>query len=302
MPEVSVIIPTHNRRALLERALASVRAQSWQDLEIIVVDDASADGTAEAMGRLNDARLRYLRHAAPRGEAAATNTGIAQAAGTYVAFLHDDDAWLPAKLERQVELFRRGDAKLGAIYCGFLSVAAQTGKELRAVLPVKRGDLSSELARQNWIGVPSTVMVRRECFEQVGVFDEGIVAGADYDMWIRLSRCYRFDYVPEALVLYSVHENRLSANYAAILRGKEAQLRKHHALFAADRQSYSQLLLSLGVLHCYNRDVRAGRRAFLRAIKSAPWEGQPYFNLLLSLCGAGPYITMKGWRDRLSGR
>jgi glycosyltransferase involved in cell wall biosynthesis len=300
MPKVSVIIPTHNRAALLGRAVASVLEQTCQDFEIIVADDASRDETPEAIRRIGDRRLRYFRHPTARGEAATTNTGVRHAAGDYVAFLHDDDSWLPAKLERQLELFRRTSPKVGAVYSGFTCVAAATGKELRTVRPSKRGDLFSALCAHNWIGVPSTVMVRRDCFARTGMFDEGIAYGADYDMWIRMARAYHFDYVDEPLVLYLVHDNRLSANYAAILRGKEAQLRKHAELFAGDKKSYSRLLLSLGVLHCYNRNLGQGRLAFLRAIRNDPFGPQAYYNLLLSLCGAETFIAMKALRDRFA--
>jgi glycosyltransferase involved in cell wall biosynthesis len=299
---VSVIIPTHNRAAFLGRAVASVLGQTCQDFEIIVADDASSDETAQAVQRIGDRRLRYFRHPVARGEAATTNTGLRQARGDFIAFLHDDDVWLPAKLQRQLELFERSSAKLGAVYSGFVEVAGVSGKELRTLVPAKRGDVFKELCGQNSIGVPSTVMVRRACFVKTGFFDEAIAYGADYDMWIRIARHYHFDYVAEPLVLYSVHENRLSANYAAILRGKQAQLEKYAEFFAADKKSYSRLLLSLGVLHCYNRNLRQGRLAFLQAIKNDPFEAPPYFNLLLSLCGAETFIAMKGLRDRFAHR
>jgi glycosyltransferase involved in cell wall biosynthesis len=298
MPRVSVVIPTHNRAALLQGALASVRGQTYQDLEIIVADDASSDDTAQVVAGLDDGRLRYFRHVSARGEAAATNTGVGQAAGEYVAFLHDDDRWLPAKLERQLEIFAGSGAKVGAVYSGFISIGS-SGKELRRTLPTRRGKLFGELCRQNCIGVPSTVMVRRECFARVGLFDENIAYGADYDMWIRIARYYDFDYAAEPLVLYSVHEQRLSANYAKILQGKEAQLRKYAGFFAADRKSYSHLLLSVGVLHCYNRNLREGRRAFLRAIKNAPFDSHAYLNLLLSLCGTQAFAKIKALAGRL---
>jgi glycosyltransferase involved in cell wall biosynthesis len=302
MPKVSVIIPTHNRASLLARAVASVLEQTYGDFEIIVTDDASSDETPDAVRRMGDPRIRYFRHAASRGEAATTNNGIRNATGEYVAFLHDDDVWLPAKLERQLAVFHGGSPRVGAVYSGFISVEAATAKALGAVLPAKRGDLLAELCTENWIGVPSTVMVRRDCFAESGMFDESMVAGADYDMWIRLARHYHFDYVAEPLVLYWVHDNRLSANYAVILRGKEAQLRKHGEFFAAHKKSYSRRLLSLGVLHCYNRNLGEGRMAFLRAIKNDPLGAQPYYNLLLSLCGAQAFMVMKACRDRLAWR
>ncbi|MGH7828206.1 MAG: glycosyltransferase family 2 protein [Candidatus Binatia bacterium] len=299
MPKVSVLIPTHNRASFLPKAVKSVLEQTHQDFEIIVVDDASKDETRHVLKGLQDPRIRYFRHDTNRGEAASTNTGIRHATGDYVAFLHDDDAWLPEKLERQVDFLNRSGLKVGAVYSGYLTVDAETGKVLGTVMPQKRGNLSRELSTKNWIGVPSTVLLRRECFDSVGFFDEDIDEGADYDMWIRLSRAYQFDYIEEPLALYAVHGNRLSANYAMIVRGKEAQLRKHAEFFACDKKSYSRFFLSLGVLHCYNGNLYKGREALLRAITIYPFEVRPYFNLFLSLWGTDNFKRLKTFKDRV---
>lgn len=299
MPKVSVVIPTHNRPVFLTKAIRSVLEQTYQDVEIIVVDDASNEETARVLERLQDPKIRYFRHAANRGEAASTNTGIRNATGAYIAFLHDDDTWLPQKLELQVRFLDRSDSKIGAVYGGFLRVNAETGKALGAVIPQKRGYLFRELCSKNCIGVPSTVLLRRECFATVGLFDEDIDVGSDYDMWIRLSRRYQFDYIEAPLVLYSVHSNQISANYAMILRGKEAQLRKHAEFFAGDKKSHNRFFLSLGVLHCYNGNLDKGREAFLRAIRIYPFEVRPYFNLFLSLWGTDHFTRLKAFKDRV---
>src|SRR5215469_600238 len=114
-PRVSVVIPLFNRARTIERALASVQRQSFSDLEIVVVDDASSDGGADKIAGL-DPRLRILRHPANRGAAAARNTGINAARGEYVAFLDSDDEWLPAKLTTQLGVLDRGkhDAAVAA--------------------------------------------------------------------------------------------------------------------------------------------------------------------------------------------
>src|SRR5581483_7703419 len=105
MPKVSVVVSTHNRAELLHAAIASVLSQSFQDFEILVVDDHSQDHTAQVVQRFRDGRIKYLRHETRRGGAAARNTGIQNSSGEYIAFLDDDDEWLPEKLETQVALF-----------------------------------------------------------------------------------------------------------------------------------------------------------------------------------------------------
>ena len=132
MGGVSVIIPTYNRAACLKLALASVLNQTYQNFEIIVVDDASTDGTADVVRGFADARITYVRHDVNRGKvgagAAARNSGIARAQGTYIAFLDDDDEWLPEKLARQVAVLDRGPRSVGAIYTGFVKIDQATGQ------------------------------------------------------------------------------------------------------------------------------------------------------------------------------
>lgn len=299
MPKVSVIIPTHNRAELLGDAIASVLRQSFHDFELVIVDDASDDDTRAAIARQADVRIRYFRHPKNRGEGASRNTGIAHSNGEYIAFLDDDDAWLPEKLAAQVSVLDRCPPRVGAVYCGYYRIDMQTGAIIATVLPERRGRLYADLREQNWVGSPSAVVLRRECFAKAGLFDEQLRFGADYDMWIRISRIYDFESIAEPLVRYTVHADRLSADTRTILHGKEAQLAKHADYFAGDRRSYGRYLLSLGVLYCYNRKPAEGRAALRRAIRIYPYEVRPYLNLLLSLWGADNFIRMKSFKDRL---
>lgn len=119
MPKVSVIIPTYNRARYLHRAIQSVLDQRFPDLEIIVVDDASTDDTAQVIEGFRDPRIRYFRHNTNRREAASRNTGVQNAVGDYIAFLDDDDVWLPDKLAIQVNLLDISSLKIGAVYTSF---------------------------------------------------------------------------------------------------------------------------------------------------------------------------------------
>src|SRR4029453_1391166 len=107
MPKVSVVIPTHNRADLLDRAVRSALAQTHADLEVLIADDASSDGTGEVVARIGAARGKYFRHDGNRGVAAARNTAITNATGEFIAFLDDDDEWLPEKLRIQLDRFQQ---------------------------------------------------------------------------------------------------------------------------------------------------------------------------------------------------
>jgi glycosyltransferase involved in cell wall biosynthesis len=118
MGVVDVIIPTHNRSELLRAAILSVLQQTYTNFQITVVDDASEDDSANMVLAFRDSRLHYLRHEVNRGEAAAHNTGIARSRSLFVAFLDDDDCWLPHKLERQIAVMSASPPRVAGVYCG----------------------------------------------------------------------------------------------------------------------------------------------------------------------------------------
>ncbi len=191
---VSVVIPTHNRAALLARAVRSVLEQTYHNLEVIVVDDASRDDTQEMIESCHDDRIVYLKHAESRGGSAARNTGITSARGDFIAFLDDDDEWLPRKLACQMERFRE-NPQAGAVYTGFIWVEWEKERIVDVQIPRKRGYLFDDLMVENVVGTPSTVVIRRECFDGIGLFDESLWSSEDIDMWRRLSGSCYFDYV-----------------------------------------------------------------------------------------------------------
>jgi len=121
MAAVSVVIPTFNRAALVERAVHSVLTQTYSDIEVLIVDDGSTDNTGAVLRSLahEDSRIRYLHHERNQGAQPARNTGCLAANGEYIAFLDSDNEWLPDKLRLQMEVFKRGGDQLGVVYCGF---------------------------------------------------------------------------------------------------------------------------------------------------------------------------------------
>lgn len=302
MPKVSVIIPTHNRALSLCRAVDSVLNQTFQDFEIVIVDDGSTDRTAVYALGGGDPRIRYHRHQTNRGEAASRNSGLRLARGDYIAFIDDDDEWLPEKLAEQVAVLDAAPAQVGLVYTGYTRIDLTNGRPLGTALPQARGQMLGPLCARNCVGGPSVVLVRRACFERVGEFDEALPFGVDYDMWIRVAREYLFDYVRAPLVRYALHANRMSMNHARVWRGKEAQLERYESYFAADPKAFSRYLLMLGVLRCYNGKLSAGRAAFWRAIRNNPYEPRAYFNTLLTLAGTANYVRLKNLKERLTGK
>lgn len=198
-PAVSVVIVTYNKEDTLSAAIDSVLRQTYQDFEVIVVDDGSTDDTPRKAAAYG-ARIRYIRKE-NGGTGSARNRGIAESKGNYVAFLDGDDLWLPRKLERQVEAFRR-EPQILAVQCGaYLVDQNLKAFEVRHCHP-RRDTLENFLRFRNLPGFSSAVMVRREAFDKVGGFGTDLVILSDWDMACRLARAGTLRSVPELLVLY----------------------------------------------------------------------------------------------------
>ncbi len=187
-PKVSVIVPTYNRAAMLQRAVDSVLAQTFTDLELLIVDDCSSDETAEVVASLVDPRIRSFRHSRNRGVSATRNTGIAKARGEYVAFLDDDDEFLPKKIAKQVDVLDAAAWEVGMVYVWFRHIGP-TGEVVGESCRTAEGYVFEEaLAWGLSLGIGSTAMFRRSVFDVVSGFDEAMQPAEDKDFLCRVSR------------------------------------------------------------------------------------------------------------------
>jgi glycosyltransferase involved in cell wall biosynthesis len=210
VPVVSVIIPTYNRAALVREAVASVKAQTYRDFEIVVVDDASTDATVEALAPWRD--VRVLRQARRRGVAAARNLGAAAARGQWLAFLDSDDLWLPAKLARQMTYLAD---RSGLSLCQTDEIWVRQGVKVNKPTAHRKvaGRIFAASLERCMIS-PSAVILRRRLFEAHGGFDEDLPAAEDYDLWLRLSWRYEAGLVDEPLVIKrGGHPDQLSRQW-----------------------------------------------------------------------------------------
>lgn len=230
---VSVVIPTHNRVDLLPRAIRSVQEQTIKDLEIIVVSDGSTDGTDELMETLKkeDPRINYISYHPGHNGNYARNTGIKASKGEYVAFLDDDDEWLPAKLEEQLKVMESDEEK-GLVYTGTHSIYADDGIEYDS-FPKLHGDMSKQVLYSNFAGSTTTVMVRKSILDKAGLFDENLPAMQDYDLWIRICQIAKVGVVSTPLVNYYNYNNsgQISANFEKYEFAYTHVNRKYEELF-----------------------------------------------------------------------
>ncbi len=190
MPKVSVVIPTYNCAHYLEQAIESVMNQTYRDLEIIVLDDGSTDDTSQVV-RKYEGSINYIRQE-NRGLPAARNSAIKASSGEFIALLDADDWWEPAKLAEQVPILDK-DPELCLVYSD-LEVVYDDGSITPSFLASRpiaaSGYVFDQLLQSSFI-LPSTVLLRRSCLEQVGMFDESMSSHEDIDLWLRL--CQRWN-------------------------------------------------------------------------------------------------------------
>ena len=211
-PTVSVVMAAKNYASFLPEAIDSLLAQTFADWELVIVDDGSTDATpAVVRPYLADLRVRYFRSDV-LGQSRAKNLGIGFSSGDFIAFLDADDAWLPTKLAEQVALLRRCPT-VGVTYTQ-RELIDENGTILSvSTEPLPGGWILPEIFLQNFVCF-SSVMVRRELFETVGVFDPALDLSIDYDLWLRAARHFEFQPVQQVLMKYRTGHGNLSKKLA----------------------------------------------------------------------------------------
>lgn len=215
MPTVSVIIPTYNRSKYLKLTLQSILNQTFDDIEVIVVDDGSPNDEAETVCKAFD-KVSYYKIENSGGPAKPRNYGLSKAKGKYIAFTDDDDIWLPNKLEQQVNILdHHSDYGLVHGYCDVIDEHGELTGEVvgRPGSPdVKHGDVKLKMIG-NWTLMTATPLLRRTLIDKVGVFNEDMPpAGEDVEYWTRCSFRTKFYYLDKALVHYRIHSGNISAS------------------------------------------------------------------------------------------
>jgi glycosyltransferase involved in cell wall biosynthesis len=256
---VDVVIPAYNAARYIEETLSSVASQVDALYKIIVVNDGSTDQTQELVSQFA-AKHSHLSiqiiEQANAGLSAARNAGIKASTAPYIAFLDADDLWLPEKLTKQLSVFNQAqNDKLGLVYCAY-SVISEDSTRLSSVAvisPSLRGDASRKLLQGNFIsGSGSAVLIKRTVFDAVGLFDQKLRAGEDWDMWLRISKNFLINYCPEELVLIRLHESNMQRDSLRMLSADLMILNK----FEAEGQTNFFLLWKIRTI-LFNQKISA---------------------------------------------
>ena len=219
MVKVSVIIPVYNGEKYISEAIDSVLNQTYKDFEIIVIDDGSRDNTPKILKEYGDKiRWKSQEH---KGQASALNEGINMAKGKYIAYLDADDVFLPERLEIEVK-YLDAHPDVGLVYSDFYKID-KNGK-IRRIIKSRPQD-NFVLLQINYI-TRIAVMHRRECLNEVGLFDESITGDDDWDMWIRISEKFKMGYIDKPLAKYRIHGGNISLTRPRRLdRGRYMKMR-----------------------------------------------------------------------------
>jgi glycosyltransferase involved in cell wall biosynthesis len=288
MPLISVVMPVYNGKRYLKEALESVLGQTFTDFELICVDDGSTDNSFNVLLEYRD-RITIIQQA-NAGQGAARNAGVRAASGRYIAFIDQDDRWYPAKLEHQVAALH-ADPEAVLVYSNSDRMNENSClTEVGATLSERPSALVSPLGRliEEGLVLPSSMLVRRDAFEQVGGFDPDLRGFEDFDLSARLKQVGRFIFLEEPALCYRVHQQGCSSRGGiTIIRSRERFLLRMQALYAGSDEK--QRLINSMLADCYSdwgmEELRSGNRRqsralFIRSMMYEPMRSRTYLRCL----------------------
>lgn len=284
---VSVIIPTYNYARFVRRAVDSVLAQTYRDVECVVIDDGSTDETPDVLSRYG-ARIRVIRKE-KQGPAIARNRGISAARGVYVAFLDSDDHWRPDKLAKQVAVLDANPA-LGAVGCAneIIDGAGNHVSDTVFPSPAEPVDLVGQLrgvaVRRLWVGSScSGALIPKRVLEQVGMFDESLTAAEDWDLWLKIAARYPIRNIPDILVSISTHGTGFARNADKVERNQwkvyEAAVARWPDVFdpRTRRQIRALILADSGAEHVGGKAYGTALRRYVKSLVAWPLHTRRWF-------------------------
>ncbi|MFA5393562.1 MAG: glycosyltransferase [Candidatus Ratteibacteria bacterium] len=288
-PMVSVVLPTYDRAHLIGRAIQSVLDQTYPDFEIIVVDDGSTDNTEAAVKDFKDKRIRYIKHGENKGGPAARNTGIKAARGKYIAFQDSDDEWLPEKLDKQIRVFETAPPEVGIVYTDMQRVNENGDVEYWHSPKVTNGSLINPKTADYQVSrLGISTLIKKNCFDTVGLFDERFPRWQDLDLYIRLAKRYRFNHIKEPLYKYYATKG-VSSNANDLIVAWELLLEKYSEEIKSNRKFYANQYFIMSIALCSGGELKSGRGYLIKALKTYPLNIKFFRAILASVLGKKAY-------------
>lgn len=269
---VSIIVPTYNREAFIPIAIDSVLSQTYKHFELIIINDGGTDNTKAVVDayRLKDPRIHYLEQF-NQGQSVARNYGLSIAKGDFICFLDSDNYWPADKLERSLLAFEHYP-EADIVYGDCITIDEQ-GKELhRNNMRRYSGHIAAQLVKDNFVSM-NTAMTRRICFDTLGGMSNGRMVADDYQLWLKFSTQFRFQYVPEYWAYYRVMENQISTNKKLRFDTNEKIIKNFftaypHVLTEKEKKAGLCAFYSRKARHYAAQDKREAYQAIKMALKT----------------------------------
>ncbi len=276
---ISVVITTYMREpSLVARAIDSVLCQTYRDIELIVVDDSPVDyplrKAVEAMviarkKNTDDIEIKYIAHDKNHGACAARNTGLNWAEGEFIAYLDDDDEWLPEKLEKQIRVMYTPDVAL--VYCGNINKNDNTGVSIPKDTDYFDGYVFHRLLYENFIGSTSFPLIRTDCLKSINGFDEQMQSAQDYDVWLRIAEKHKISFISEPLVIYHVHNGeQITSSPQKKINGLERLNLKNEKYLNADKKLWHRRHIVITPYYAMIGNKRKALKTWLQCFTKCP--------------------------------
>lgn len=305
-PLVSAIIITHNREpGMVLRAVSSVLSQTYQNIELIVVDDSSPSfaqrAEVEQSVRNISEDILYLKHEFCQGACAARNTGLSHAKGYYVGFLDDDDEWMPTKVEEQLKGFC--DDNTALVYSQIIYIEDEKNTDYLGPPRNESGYIFEKLLKRNYIGSTSNPLIKKECLDTVGGFDVQMEACQDYDLWLRLALKYPIQYIDAPLLRYHIHSGtRISTDDEKRIKGIERIVSKYADYFNADDEAWYVRHIMLIPRYQKLSGRKKALALWISCVKKQPGKISVNFkNLVMIILGVDLYKRLSAQFHKLRG-
>lgn len=285
-PAFSIITPTFRRPLLLKRNILSVKNQTFENYEHIIIDDANDQETALIVNEFADERTVFLQNLTNKGAAGSYNTGIKTSRGQFILFLDDDDEYLPCFLKKVHDFFLHSSQNIGFIWTGISRIKDTVSGEKLLFSLIWPSRFSTK--GEGWVAATSIgngfgVCVRKDCFETIGIFDESLTVGEDTDLLFRLAQNFDFETIPEVLVKIHQHGTKQLTsdnNYLSRVEGKEIVLNRYHDFIAQSPELYFAHYKAYAEL-CYKSGFKKkGRKVMLSIIRKTPFKILNFTDLL----------------------
>lgn len=257
---VSVIIPTYNRKERLIKCINSVLTQNYENIEIIIIDDHSSDGTVEQVKKIKDSRIILITNEDNYGSNVSRNIGLKKASGDFIAFLDDDDVWYRNKLITQVEFLDKSE--YGMVYSGYDIYI--DNKLFKSVIPAHHDQLDRVILGNNIIGSP-TPLIKKEILNLIGGYDESLTHCQDWELWIRVAHATKIYCINEILARYNIHGDQKSSNVIGLLNSREYIFNKYFNFMSFKIKAIH--LLSLSKLYAINGDRENTKKYLIQSMK-----------------------------------